>query len=206
MALPYATVELLRRGYVYDPLLLAWVPGQQSVLNTGTVNLTGTFPLPANAAKEAGGNLETIAALLGIIPIAPSAVPNLNGLSVNGSIAPAYPVTIGGAAWGEWTWGAMSRVSGIASASGDTDLVVPFGTNKIRIHYMSYNPAAAVTAAFKFGSGSLFFQNVVTVGGSIIAKDNGDFRYIEGSPGETLKLNLSAAVSTAWNVFYTEIF
>jgi hypothetical protein len=77
---------------------------------------------------------------------------------------------------------------------------------RLRIYYVSYNPSAAVTVAFRFGAaGALFLRNVIATGGSIVAKDFGDFRYLQGAINESLYLNLSAAVSTAWNVFYVEV-
>lgn len=96
--------------------------------------------------------------------------------------------------------------SGSVSSSGNNILVTPTAGTKLRISYLSYNPAASVEAAFRFGAtGTLFLRNNLTVGGSVIAKDYGDFRYIEGAINESLYLNLTSGVATIWNVNYTEI-
>ena len=98
----------------------------------------------------------------------------------------------------------LLTASGQTSSSGNTTVITPTGGKKIRVAYLSYNPASATEAAFRFGAaGSLFMRNAVPAGG-IVAKDFGDFRYIEGATDEILVLNLTAAVTTTWNVFYTE--
>lgn len=101
---------------------------------------------------------------------------------------------------------AQTPVSGSASSSGNNLLITPGSGKKLRISYLAYNPSASVEAAFRFGvAGNLFLRNSLTVGGSVIAKDYGDFRYIESAVNESLYLNLSGAVPTLWNVNYTEV-
>lgn len=97
-------------------------------------------------------------------------------------------------------------VSGSVSASGNNTCVTPTSGKKLRISYLAYNPSAAVEAAFRFTTGgALFLRNSLTVAGSVIAKDYGDFRYIEGGVNETLELNLSSGVATIWNANYVEV-
>lgn len=99
----------------------------------------------------------------------------------------------------------LTLVSGEVSSSGNNILVTPTASKKLRLAYVSYNPSAAVDLSFRFGvAGPLFMRNNVTVGGSIISKDFGDMKYAEGAANESLYLNLSSAVSTIWNAFYTE--
>ena len=75
----------------------------------------------------------------------------------------------------------------------------------LRLYYASYNVLGDVTAAFRFGeAGVLWLKNTV-LGNSVIAKDFGDFRYLEGEIGESLYLNLDASVTVNWNVFYLNV-
>mgnify|MGYP001573983118 CR=1 FL=1 len=95
--------------------------------------------------------------------------------------------------------------SGQVSASGNNTLVTPASGKKLRLFYVSYNPLLAIEAAFRFGaSGSLWLRNNITAN-SVIAKDFGAFRSLEGAVDQALLLNLSLAVSTNWNVFYVEV-
>ena len=97
----------------------------------------------------------------------------------------------------------LSKQSGSVSASGNNTLITPAAGKKLRTYYLAYNPSAAVEAAFRFGAaGGLFLRNDLTTAGSIVAKDFGDFRYVEGAVDEALILNLSLGVSTIWNAFY----
>lgn len=99
----------------------------------------------------------------------------------------------------------LTPASGTASSNGNNTLITPAAGKKLRISYLSYNPATAVTCAFRFAAaGALFLQNVMPAG-SIVAKDFGDLRYIEGAINEALILNLSSGVSTVWNCFYVEV-
>lgn len=100
----------------------------------------------------------------------------------------------------------VSALSGTAAGSGNNTLLTPAAGKAVRLNYMCYNPSAGVTAAFRFGAaGSLFLLTTLTVGGSVIAKDFGAFRYLQGGVNEALILNLSSGVSTNWNIFYTEV-
>lgn len=100
----------------------------------------------------------------------------------------------------------LSYASGSVSSSGNNTLITPTLGNKLRLYYASYNPSAAVEVAFRFGAaGTLFMRNNIVAGGSIVAKDLGDFRYLQGATNEALFLNLSGAVATIWNVFYVEV-
>ena len=99
----------------------------------------------------------------------------------------------------------LTPASGSVSGSGNTTLITPTGGKSLRVFYASYNPALAVEAAFRFGaSGTLWLRNSV-VASSVIAKDFGAFRYIQGAADEALILNLSLAVTTIWNTFYIEV-
>lgn len=96
--------------------------------------------------------------------------------------------------------------SGVTASSGNTTVLTPTSGKRLRVFYLSYNPASAVEVAFRFGaSGPLFLRNNLTQGGSVIAKDCGPVRCLEGAVDESLILYLSGAVSTVWNVFYLEV-
>jgi hypothetical protein len=100
---------------------------------------------------------------------------------------------------------ALLSKSGLVSSAGDNTIVTPTNGKRLRLHYLSYNPDGAVEVGFQMGgSGVLILRNKLTVGGSIIAKDFGDYRYLQGAINDPLTLTLSAAVSTIWNVFYVE--
>ena len=100
---------------------------------------------------------------------------------------------------------AIQAASGEVGDIGNNVLITPTKGQKLRLFYCSYNPSGGVEAAFRLGStGELFLRNKLTVGGSVIAKDIGDLRYLEGSVDAPLILNLSAAVTTIWNAFYVE--
>lgn len=95
--------------------------------------------------------------------------------------------------------------SGQVSSSGNNTLLTPAAGKKLRLFYLSYNPLLAVEAAFRFGaSGSLFLRNNL-VANSVVAKEFGMSRYLEGAVDEALILNLSLAVNVIWNAFYSEV-
>lgn len=97
-------------------------------------------------------------------------------------------------------------ISGAVSGSGNTAILSPAAGKKLRVYYLSYNPASPTEAAFRFGAGgTMFLRNDVVVGGSIIAKDFGDHRYVEGTVDQNLYIYQSNAVTTIWNAFYVEI-
>ena len=101
---------------------------------------------------------------------------------------------------------ALTIASGAVNSSGNNTLLTPSSGKALRCTYLSYNPSLAVEAAFRFGTnGALFLRNNLTTAGAVIAKDFGDFRYVQGAVNEALILNLSLAVSTIWNAFYVEI-
>ena len=100
---------------------------------------------------------------------------------------------------------ALTPASGSVTGVGNNTLLTPASGKKLRVSYVSYNPALAVEAAFRFGaSGAPFLRNSIAAGG-VVAKDFGDLRYIEGGVNEPLVLNLSVGVSTLWNAFYIEV-
>ena len=101
---------------------------------------------------------------------------------------------------------ALTPASGEVSGLGNNTLVTPTGGKKLRLAYVSYNPALAVEAGFRLGSsGTLFLRNSLTAGGAVVAKDFGDMRYVEGAIDAPLVLNLSLGVSVIWNALYVEV-
>ena len=93
----------------------------------------------------------------------------------------------------------LTVISGSVAGSGNNTVLTPTAGKKLRISYLSYNPALAVECAWRFGAaGPLFIRNNMPAGG-IVAKDFGDMRYLEGEINESLILNLSSAVTTIWN-------
>lgn len=185
----------------------------------------GTGSSDATAANQVLGNasLTTIAndfAVLNSALTIDADVPPLKRFAVAGETASLtqYPIplgVIGRSVITEMLTGAapisvtpsglvLHLASGTASSSGNNLIVTPTSTFTLRVHYASYNPSAATTCAFRFGtSGTMFIKNALTTGGAVIAKDFGDFRYVEGAADESLYLNLSGAVDTIWNVLYS---
>ena len=99
----------------------------------------------------------------------------------------------------------LSVTSGSVSGVGNNTILTPAAGKKIRISYLSYNPALATEVAWRFGAtGTLFLRNSAPAA-SIIAKDFGDMRYLEGAVDQVLILNLSVGVATIYNVLYTEV-
>lgn len=95
--------------------------------------------------------------------------------------------------------------SGSVSSSGNNTLLTPSSGKKLRVFYISYNPATAAECAFRFGdSGTLWLRNSVPAT-SVVAKDFHGSRYIQGGVDESLILNLSGAIVTLWNCFYIEV-
>ena len=100
---------------------------------------------------------------------------------------------------------AITMASGSAGSLGNNTLLTPASGHRLRLSYLSYNAATAVEAAFRLGAtGALFLRNSV-LANSVIAKDFGPARYVEGGTNDPLILNLSAAVATIWNAGYQEI-
>lgn len=98
----------------------------------------------------------------------------------------------------------VSWVSGLISTSGGA-LVTPASGKKLRVYYVSYNPELVETElGLQFGSGTLFLYNKVQAG-SIIAKDFGDTRYLQGGINESLNIYIGTFSNVYFNVFYTEV-
>lgn len=98
----------------------------------------------------------------------------------------------------------LTALSGSASSLGNNLLITPTTGARLHIYYVSYNNSGVVEAAFRFGTaGTLFLRNNLVMAGSIVAKEFGT-KYLAGAVNEALYLNLSQAVSTIWNVFYSE--
>ena len=101
--------------------------------------------------------------------------------------------------------GTLTVASGQVSGLGNNTLITPTSGKALRVSYASYNPTLALEAAFRFGAaGSLWLRNNL-VANSVVSKDFGDLRWIQGAVDEVLILNLSAALATNWNVFYVEV-
>lgn len=101
--------------------------------------------------------------------------------------------------------GVLTYASGQAAGLGNNTVITPAGGKLLRVYYAAYNPLVAVEAAFRFGAtGALWLRNNLTAN-SVVAKDFGDFRFVQGATDEVLILNLSLASATNWNVFYKEV-
>lgn len=100
--------------------------------------------------------------------------------------------------------GALTIASGQVAGLGNNTLITPTAGKRLRVYYAAYNATVAVEAAFRFGAtGTLWLRNNITAN-SVIAKDFGDFRFVQGAIDEVLILNLSLALATNWNIFYVE--
>ena len=119
------------------------------------------------------------------------------GADVNVSLA-GEVVPVSGAS-------ALNYASGQVNGLGNNTLITPASGKKIRIYYLNYNPLLAVEAGFRFGAAGTLLLRANVIANSVIAKDYGDFKYVEGAVDEALILNLSLAVNVIWNVFYLEI-
>jgi len=95
--------------------------------------------------------------------------------------------------------------AGQVSSSGNNLLLTPPAGYAIRVHYAAYNPVSDAEVGFRFGvAGNMWLRNNI-IAKSVIAKDFGDLRFIQGESNESLYLNLSAGVVTDWTVFYLEV-
>ena len=95
--------------------------------------------------------------------------------------------------------------SGQVNSSGNNTLLTPASGKFLRLFYVSYNPLAAVECAFRFGAaGELWLRNNIT-GHSIVSKEFGPRRSLDGEVGAALVLNLSGSVAVIWNAFYAEV-
>lgn len=196
--------------YVWEVATLSWVPCVQPTPSgvAADVNVTNfpatqpisaaSLPLPTNAARETGGNLAAISDLLVAVSSGVGVSELVSAFAVQGATG-GVPLNVTGI-------NKLTPVSGSANGSGNNTLITPSSGKKLRIYYLAYNPSAAVECAFRFGAaGGLFLRNNLTQGGSVVAKDYGDGKYVEGAVDESLILNLSAAVATIWNVNYIEV-
>lgn len=96
-------------------------------------------------------------------------------------------------------------VSGSVAGLGNNTILTPAAGKRLRVFYLSYNPLLAVEAAFRFGAaGSLFLRNNV-LANSVIAKEFGFGKYVQGAIDESLILNLSLGVNVIWNAHYVEV-
>jgi hypothetical protein len=96
-------------------------------------------------------------------------------------------------------------------------ILTPSSGKKLRIHYISYcvtNQIDTLSAAnpsvvgFKFNNHSntdYFLYNRIVFSGTTIAKDFGDFRYIEGDVNEALNYYQELSLHSFINIFYTEV-
>ena len=98
----------------------------------------------------------------------------------------------------------LTADSGTVTTSGNTTLITPASGLRVRVFYLSYNnTAATVEAYFAFG-GTSFLKNKV-LANSVIAKDFGDFRCIQGSVDQALVINLDVATTVNWNVLSVQV-
>lgn len=180
--------------------VVVWIAGS----GQGEPIVTVTTSIPLNHLDNAIGEdgvLWTTTRVLHvggrvIIPPADLVDGNLSGVFLNPAGQLLVDVT-----------GAVQLIpaSGVVSSAGNNALVTPSAGKRLRLAYVSYNPAADVEAAFRLGAaGPLWLRNQAPAG-SIISKDLGDAKHITGAPNDPLYLNLSAAVSTIWNALYIEV-
>ena len=157
-------------------------------------NLSATNPLPVSGTVTASGPLTDTQLRATAVPI--SGTVTASGPLTDSELR-ATAVPVAGA-------GELTPASGQVSGSGNNTLITPASGKRVRVYYAAYNPLLAVEAAFRFAAaGALWLRNNVTAN-SVIAKDFGDFRYVQGAVDEVLILNLSLAVSTNWSCFYVE--
>ena len=167
---------------VWDVATLMYVAMKQPVISADTlsVSLSGV----ATATKQDTGNA-TLSSLL-------------TELQAKADLTETQPASI-------VSTNALTEMSGQVNGSGNNTLITPASGKKLQIYYLAYNPLLAVEAAFRLGAtGQLFLRNNVTAN-SVIAKDFGATRHLEGAVDDPLILNLSLAVAVNWNVFYKEV-
>lgn len=99
----------------------------------------------------------------------------------------------------------LDSFTGVISSSGDNLIRTPASGYRIRIKWLSVEPLAPVTFYFKWGtSGKIFYTFNIVTGGSIIMRDIKE-RFLQGLINELLYINLSAPVSTIWNLDLEEV-
>lgn len=103
----------------------------------------------------------------------------------------------------------LRHASGKLVATAGANLILNFTSAEVRgrVHYLSYNPQAVMEIGFSFSGApeDLILYNKITVPGSVIAKDFGDFSFLESGFEQPLYIWTSADGTVFWNVFYTEI-
>lgn len=99
-----------------------------------------------------------------------------------------------------------------ASASGDSTVHTPTGSNKIRLYFFGYSAGADVTGVLVglkltgYNSGNVFDQQYLVAPGQPYARNiQGGKRYIEGSAGGALTVNLGAAETVYVNYELEEV-
>lgn len=100
----------------------------------------------------------------------------------------------------------VTKTSVLANTSGDTTLVNP-GANSVRLYFFGYSASpsngASVQCALRFGANTAF-DNQYLLAGQPYARNIGSGRkYIQGAPGESLKVNLSASQTVYANIEYS---
>ena len=98
----------------------------------------------------------------------------------------------------------LTPAGGQVSSSGDNTLITPSSGKLLRIYYLSYNNTTATVECYFTFAGVNFLRNKI-IANSVIAKDFGDFRCVQGSVGGTLVLNLDTATPVNWSCMYVEI-
>ena len=200
--------------HVWDVNTLDWVKAKQAILSAESVTIPGTVTVqgtvtatgPITDAQLRAADVKITldgesVPVTGTFwqstqPISAASLPLPTGAATQATLAAIDTST---------SKVALVVASGSVNGSGNNTLITPASGKKLRLSYVSYNPALAVEAAFRFGAaGTLFLRNSLSAGG-VVAKDFGDLRYIEGAVDEALVLNLSLGVATIWNALYTEI-
>ena len=174
---------------VWDVSTLDWVRMQQPILEGGSITLSGAMNQGTPAATANRWPVQiTDGTDLALVSATGALLVDGSAVTQPVSIATTVP-TIG---------------AGQASSSGNNTLITPTAGMKLRVYYLSYNPVTAAECAFRFGAtGTLFLRNNIA-SKSVVAKEMGVSRYLEGAVNEPLILNLSDAVTTNWTVYYSE--
>ena len=163
---------------IWNAATLAWEAMSQPLITTDTLSVTGTFYPPTQ-------------------PVSAATLPLPSGAALEAGHLAAIDTSTAKLA--------LTPASGSVTGLGNNTLITPASGKKIRLSYVSYNPALAVEAGFRFGAaGTLFLRNSIGAG-SVVSKDFGDMRYVEGAVDEALILNLSVGVATIWNALYVEV-
>lgn len=177
---------------VWDDNALAWTVMTQPLIETDEVTVAGSLAVSNWPATQAVTGTFWQATQ----PVSAVAWPLPTGAATQASLADVKT---------NLDRVAVTGASGSVSSSGNNTVITPSAGKRLAVSYLSYNPALAVEAAFRFGaSGPLWLRNSLSAG-AVVAKDFGDFRYVLGAVDEPLVLNLSVGVATLWNAFYREL-